>query len=106
VARAEYVALNVIGDSMLPVLVPGDVLLVRTGKPAKVGALVVALHPDHGYVVKHVARVELTEIELVSFNPEYAPLRIANDPTLIFGTVSRVLRRPETSDSCNDDPSM
>jgi phage repressor protein C with HTH and peptisase S24 domain len=91
---------------MLPVLLPGDVLLVRTGKPAKVGALVVALHPDHGYVVKHVARVEPAGIELVSFNPEYAPLRIENDPALILGIVSRVLRRPDRSDGCNADPSM
>jgi SOS-response transcriptional repressor LexA len=93
VPRSGHVALNVAGDSMTPVLVAGDVLLVNVGTPPKEGSIIVARHPDDGYVVKYVGRVSANEIELESFNPAYAPFRIANDRSLVVGTVSYVLRQ-------------
>nr|WP_280117138.1 S24 family peptidase [Microbispora hainanensis] len=44
-------AVCVSGDSMLPVLRPGDWLLVRLGAPVRPGDVVVARRP-HGLIVK------------------------------------------------------
>ena len=92
VAKGGYVAVNVAGDSMTPVLFAGDVLLVKIGAPPKPGAIVVARHSDDGYVVKSVGAMNQAEIELESFNSNYAPFRIVNDRSLVVGTVSHVLR--------------
>ncbi|MCC5579532.1 S24 family peptidase [Microtetraspora sp. AC03309] len=46
---------RVVGDSMLPVLRPGDCLLVRRGAPVREGDLVVARRP-HGLIVKRAFR--------------------------------------------------
>jgi SOS-response transcriptional repressor LexA len=96
-AKVRYVALNVSGDSMVPFLYPRDVLLVRVGAPVREGALVVALQPDHGYVVKHLSRVTRRDAVLESFNPRYAPIHIPRTPGCFFGVVTHVLRQPDTS---------
>jgi phage repressor protein C with HTH and peptisase S24 domain len=49
--------------------------------------VVVARHPEHGYVVKRVGRVSSVRVELVSLNADYAPLEIPNDSALVLGTV-------------------
>lgn len=94
VAKVRYVALNVSGDSMTPFLYPRDVLLVRVGGPVREGSLAVALHPDHGYVVKHVAKLTRREVVLESFNSRYAPIRIPRSPRCLFGEVTHVFRAP------------
>jgi len=94
-AKVRYVALNVSGDSMTPFLYPRDVLLVRIGGPVREGALAVALHPDHGYVVKHVAKLTRREVVLESFNPRYAPVHLTRSPGCLFGEVTHVFRAPD-----------
>lgn len=51
-------AVEVKGDSMLPVLRPGDWLLVRTGARVRPGSVVVARHPreEDLLIVKRAAR--------------------------------------------------
>ena len=72
----RYVALRVVGDSMIPLLHSGDVVLVDLGGTVHPGAVAVARHPEHGYVVKRVGRTERQAISLVSLNPAYPPLEL------------------------------
>ena len=67
---SRYVALRVVGDSMLPLLHSGDFVLLDLDAPARVGMVAVARHPDHGYVVKRVARAG-QGLCLASLNPAY-----------------------------------
>ncbi|WP_155345210.1 S24 family peptidase [Acrocarpospora pleiomorpha] len=50
-----FTTVRVTGDSMLPVLRPGDCLLVRRGAPIRAGDLVIARRP-HGLIVKRAFR--------------------------------------------------
>lgn len=88
----HHVAVSVHGDSMVPVLLPHDVIVVRLGMPGRVGQIVVARVPEGGHVVKRVAAVGRRTIELESFNPGYSPFRIPSDPCLVLGVVTDVLR--------------
>ena len=83
----EFVALRVAGESMLPLLHAGDVILVRLGSDVHLGAIVVARHPDDGYVVKRVGGIRPREVELHSLNPHFAPITIPRDDALVLGTV-------------------
>ena len=82
-----YVALGVAGDSMLPLLAPGDTLLVRLEDVPVPDTLVVARTPDDGYVVKRVGRVTARHIELRSMNPAYAPFLVRRTPGAVLGVV-------------------
>lgn len=83
----RYVALSVAGDSMAPLLHTGDTILVRLGPELVTDHVIVARHPERGYVVKQVGRVNSMRIELLSLNADYAPLEIPNDAGLVLGTV-------------------
>lgn len=85
--RGRYLALGVTGDSMLPLLAPGDTMLVRLGEGVAGGAIVVARAGDDGYVVKQVAGVTSRGLEIHSLNPAYAPLTIALGSGVVLGTV-------------------
>jgi SOS-response transcriptional repressor LexA len=85
--NGRFVALTVAGDSMLPLLHAGDVILVRLGGEIAADTIVVARHPDDGYVVKRVGRVGRAEVELVSLNSAYGPVVIPHDESLVLGTV-------------------
>lgn len=87
VPDGRFVALGVAGDSMTPLLHTGDTILVKVGPALQAGAVIVARHPEHGYVVKRVGRVSSVRVELVSLNADYAPLEIPNDSALVLGTV-------------------
>ena len=84
---SDFVALKVSGDSMAPLLHTGDTILVQRGSEVTPGRIIVARHPADGYLVKRVARVSGTEIELASLNADYAPQSIPADASLVLGTV-------------------
>ena len=83
----RYLAVGVAGDSMLPLLAPGDTILVRLGAEPAAGAVVVARGRDDGYVVKQVGRVTARSVELRSLNPAYAPFRVRRAPGTVLGVV-------------------
>ena len=83
----KYVALRVTGDSMVPLLHDGDTILVKLGDELVPDSVVVARVPDGGYVVKRVGGIAGSRVELESFNPEYPPIVIPRDPSLVLGTV-------------------
>jgi len=85
--HGPYVALEVTGDSMEPLLHSGDTVLVKLEERAASGSVVVARDPDHGYVVKEVGSLTAHGIELLSLNPEFAPLRVPHGSGTVLGTV-------------------
>lgn len=85
--HGRYLALTVSGDSMSPLMHTGDTVLVRLGPDVTPDTVIVALVPDHGYVVKCVGRVTARSIELVSLNREFAPVRVARERSTVLGTV-------------------
>lgn len=87
IPRGRYVALTVKGDSMLPLLHSGDVVLVRIGQACASDRVVVARRPEEGHVVKRVGRIGRTRVELLSLNEEFSPISIPRQSDLIVGTV-------------------
>jgi hypothetical protein len=86
-APGRYVALRVVGDSMRPLLHSGDVVLVALETSVSAGAVVVARHPDHGYVVKRMGRPLAWGTPLESINPAYPPLLLPADAGAVIGRV-------------------
>jgi hypothetical protein len=84
--RGKYVALNVRGDSMLPLLHDGDTVLVAMGCPYRNGSIVLA-RTDEGYVVKKLERVTTRGVYLQSLNPQHGPVVIKDIPKPIVGSV-------------------
>ena len=87
VPSGRYVALRVAGDSMHPVLGPREVILIAIDTTPRVDDLVVARLPDQSHVVKRVASMKGSTLELASFNPEYESIFVARDPSPVVGTV-------------------
>jgi len=87
VPSGRYVALRVAGDSMAPVLGPREVILIHLDTAPRVDDLVVARLPDQSHVVKRVASMKGSTMELASFNLEYESIFVARDPSPVVGTV-------------------
>jgi Peptidase S24-like len=83
----RYFAVPVAGDSMEPLLSDGDLLLVRVDVAPVAGTVVVARHPDDGYVVKRLAAVSANSFTLAPANPVYPTLTIPRDAELVAGRV-------------------
>lgn len=90
VPNGRYVSLRIIGDSMEPLMHTGDTVLVRVGDPVKKNAVIVARHPEDGYVCKRVAALRPRTIELASLDASRAPITIPRDDRLVVGTVVMV----------------
>ncbi|HJQ12397.1 MAG TPA: S24 family peptidase [Gemmatimonadaceae bacterium] len=87
ISSGRYVALRVAGDSMTPVLCPREVILIQLDSTPRVDDLVVARLPDQSHVVKRIASIKDSSIELASFNPDYRPIFVAREPSPVVGTV-------------------
>ena len=83
----EYVALRIIGESMAPLMHTGDTVLVRVGSDVRRDTVIVARHPDDGYVCKRVSRIGRDTIELSSLEHGRPRIVIPRDPSNIVGTV-------------------
>jgi SOS-response transcriptional repressor LexA len=86
---SRYVALRVVGDSMQPLLHSGDLVLLDLDAPVRPGMIAVARHPEHGYVVKQVARMgaERSPLSLVSLNPAYPAVSLERVPGALVGPI-------------------
>jgi hypothetical protein len=82
----KYVALNVRGDSMVPLLHDGDIVLVCMDGEYRNGSIVLARTED-GYVVKRLDRVTSQGVYLESLNREHPPIVIREIPKPIVGSV-------------------
>jgi phage repressor protein C with HTH and peptisase S24 domain len=83
----EYLALKIVGESMAPLMHTGDTVLIRMGIDVARETIIVARHPENGYVCKRVSLVRRDVIELASLEPGRAPMIIPRDAALILGTV-------------------
>jgi SOS-response transcriptional repressor LexA len=83
----EYLALKIVGESMTPLMHTGDTVLIRVGGDVQRDTVVVARHPDDGYVCKRVNRLRGDAIELSSLEPGRPLITIPRDARLILGTV-------------------
>lgn len=95
--KGDYVLLRVQGDSMYPVFMENDLLLVKCQPIVDNGSYAVVLIDDDSGVVKRVIRGN-GYVELQSVNPMYAPRRFegANMERLrIFGLVKKSIRNYE-----------
>jgi phage repressor protein C with HTH and peptisase S24 domain len=91
-ADAQHVALSVSGDSMLPVLRPGDVIVVKLAAQPALDDLIVARVYDDGYVVKRVSALRGARMELSSLNPAYRPLTVRRGDSTLGVVVARFRR--------------
>lgn len=74
----ECVTLEVVGESMSPLLLPGDVLVVHRQSYAVNGNIIVAYDPVlNGYTVKRYQQTG-DSVTLVPCNPEYQAMRYNN----------------------------
>ena len=87
VPPGRYIALKVSGDSMAPLMHTGDTILVQIGVPLRRDSVIVARHPEDGYICKVVHRIRSATIELASLDPSRAPITIPRDDRLVIGTV-------------------
>lgn len=87
IPRGSYVALKVSGESMLPLLHSGDVMVVRLDSPFLSGDIVVARLDDGGFVVKRVGRIGKDRLELLSINPSYSKIEVQRSVQPVVGTV-------------------
>jgi SOS-response transcriptional repressor LexA len=87
VPQGRYLAVRVTGESMIPLFHTGDVLLVSLEAPIERDRIVLARMPDGGYAAKQVGRLTQTRLELVSLNPDFAPVVVPRDHGTVIGTV-------------------
>ena len=96
VSRAEkYAFLRVVGDSMYPVFMEGDLVLVQVQESVDSGTYAVVTVDNEDGVIKRVVYGH-DFIELQSVNPMYPPRRFENEDVLrirVFGVVKEVKRK-------------
>ncbi len=91
----QYAFLRVVGDSMYPVFIEGDLVLVRCQTSVDSGSYaVVTIDGEDGVIKKVVYGKDF--IELQSINPMYPPRRFENEDVLrirVFGLVKEIKRK-------------
>ena len=96
ISQAErYAFLRVIGDSMYPVFMEGDLVLVQVQESVDSGTYAVVTVDNEDGVIKRVV-YGADFIELQSVNPMYPPRRFENADVMrirVFGAVKEVKRK-------------
>lgn len=97
-AGGDFFGLQVKGDSMVPTIMEGDVVIVRQQENAECGETVIALIDNDEATVKKLIKYEDGGIALVAANPLYQPLRftdkeIREKPVCIIGKVVELRRK-------------
>lgn len=87
VPPGRYIAVRIAGESMIPLLHTGDTILVRLGSTPARDTIVLARLGDGGYAVKRVGRISPVRLELLSLNPDFAPIVVPRDEHTVIGTV-------------------
>ena len=94
-AGCELFALKVEGDSMLPRIHDGDILIVRQQDDAETGDIVIALVNGDDGCVKKLVKYDSGGCALISLNPVYEPMvfdkaAVYEVPVRIVGKVIEV----------------
>ncbi|MBQ8388791.1 MAG: helix-turn-helix domain-containing protein [Clostridia bacterium] len=90
-AQGEYVALKIHGDSMLPRMLDGDVVIVKLQDTIESGETAIVIVNGGDATCKRIQKTP-DGISLISINPAYAPMFYTNKqieelPVRIFGKV-------------------
>lgn len=90
-AQGEYVALKIHGDSMMPRMLDGDVVIVRIQPTIENGETAIVLVNGGDATCKRVQKTP-DGVSLISINPAYDPIFYSNKqieqlPVRIFGKV-------------------
>lgn len=93
----EYFGLRIKGDSMSPVIMDGDTVIVRSQENAETDEIIIALINGHDGVCKKLKKID-NGLMLISINPQYAPLvftsaEIDQTPVKIIGKVVEIRRK-------------
>lgn len=93
---SDYFALKIKGDSMSPILIEDDIVIIKKQEDFENGDLVVAIVNGDEATIKK-GRKNDTSIILQPFNPNYEPLIFTNDemktiPVTIVGIVKQLKR--------------
>jgi len=89
--RAETYMLQVSGDSMIDAgILPGDLVLVERGKPAKTGDIVIA-QVDGQWTIKYLAK-KGSRVYLAPANKKFKPI-FAREELYIAAVVQAVIRK-------------
>ncbi|MEL6245244.1 MAG: helix-turn-helix transcriptional regulator [Pseudomonadota bacterium] len=81
-------ALEITGDSMEPAYRAGDRIVVSPTSPVRTGDRVVARTREGEVMAKVLGKRTESEVELISFNPAYAPRRL---PASDVSWIARIL---------------
>lgn len=73
----EIVALMVLGDSMLPEFIEGEILVIEMGAPATDGAFVIAEVAKEDFIFRQLKRDDMGGWQLQALNPAYPDIAIA-----------------------------
>lgn len=93
---SEYFALKVVGDSMSPVLVQDDIVVIKKQNDFENGDIVVAIVNGNEATIKKGKKTD-SSITLQPLNPSYDPLvftydEVKNIPVTIVGIVKQLKR--------------
>lgn len=91
----QYSFLRVVGDSMYPLFMEGDLVLVRCQTSVDSGSYAVVTIDDEDGVIKKIVYGD-DWIELHSINPMYPPRRFEGEEVLrirVFGLVREIKRK-------------
>lgn len=95
--QGEFFGLKIKGDSMLPILTDGDIVIVRKQSTADNGDTVIAMVNGDDATCKKFEKLD-NGIMLISNNSEYSPMYFSNEevitkPVVIIGKVVELRRK-------------
>ena len=90
--RGEFFGLRINGDSMLPMIYKGDIVIVRQQPDAETGDVVIVRINGDNATCKQLRKLSDGALELISMNPSYPPMffsreDVINKPVEIIGKV-------------------
>lgn len=90
--RGEFFGLRINGDSMLPMIYKGDIVIVRQQPDAETGDVVIVRINGDNATCKQLRKLSDGALELISMNPSYSPMffsreEVINKPVEIIGKV-------------------
>lgn len=90
--RGEFFGLRINGDSMLPMIYKGDIVIVRQQPDAETGDVVIVRINGDNATCKQLRKLSDGALELISMNPSYSPMFFSREdviskPVEIIGKV-------------------
>lgn len=96
-ARGEYCALRIKGNSMEPMMLPGDTVIIKVQQDVNDGEIAVVLINGNDATCKKIKKTP-EGVLLISLNPTYEPMFFSNAdvlelPVTVFGKVVELRRK-------------